>query len=195
MLKTSETERRDVEAKLADAEFTIASLQASKASLQSMLNQSIKETDFGKQARQACEEEIAIHRQRSEENLARKQHDYKSKSSLLRFFRWKEKDVDPVVLQGAVAFWGATGEKERTGLSNRSSKETRKTISKAIIKDGCGGELQAELEKDVVKKKRFNVFELAKLSDLESKFNSEATQLCYRIFIVMRRRQRTNRGA
>ena len=68
MLKTSETERRDVEAKLADAEFTIASLQASNASLQSMLNQSIKETDFGKQARQACEEEITILRQRSTVN-------------------------------------------------------------------------------------------------------------------------------
>jgi hypothetical protein len=185
MLKNSENEWREVEAKLADAEFTIASLQASKASLQSMLNQSIKETDFGKQARQACEEEITILRQRSgeileskeklvQENVARKQHEYKSKSSLLRSFRWKEKDADPVVLQGVVAFGGATGEKERTGSSNRSSKDIRKTILKAIIKDGFGGELQAELEKDVVKKKRFNVFELAKLSDLESKFNSEA---------------------
>ncbi len=86
----------------------------------------------------------------------------------------EEKDVDPVVLQGAVAFWGATGEKERTVSNNRSSKDTRKTILKAVFKDGLGGELQAELEKDVVKKKRFNVFELAKLSDLESKFNSEA---------------------
>ena len=185
MLKNSETERREVEAKLADAELTIAGLQASKASLQSMLNESIKETDFGKQARKACEEEITILRQRSGEileskeklvgeNLARKQHEYKSKSSLLRSFRWKEKDVDPVVLQGAVAFWGATGEEKRRGSSNRSSKDTRKTILKAIIKNGFGGELQAELEKDVVKKKRFNVFELAKLSDLESKFNSEA---------------------
>ena len=120
MLKNSETERREVEAKLADAELTIAGLQASKASLQSMLNESIKETDFGKQARKACEEEITILRQRTGEileskeklvgeNLARKQHEYKSKSSLLRSFRWKEKDVDPVVLQGAVAFWGATG--------------------------------------------------------------------------------------
>ncbi len=45
---------------------------------------------------------------------------------------------------------------------------------KVIIKDGFVGELQAELEKDVVKKKRCNVFELAKLSDLESKFNPEA---------------------
>ena len=76
-----------------------------------------------------------------EENIARKQHEYKTKNSLLRSFRWKEKDVDPVVLQGAVAFWGATGEKERTGSSNRSSKDTRKTMLKAIIKEGFGGEL------------------------------------------------------
>ncbi len=76
MLKNSETRRREVEAKLADAEaqleeskFAIASLQASKASLQSTLNQSIKETDFGKQARQACEEEITILRQTSGEML------------------------------------------------------------------------------------------------------------------------------
>ncbi len=31
-----------------------------------------------------------------------------------------------------------------------------------------------ELEKDVLKTKRFKVFDLAKLTDLESKFNSEA---------------------
>lgn len=192
MLNTSEIQRREVEAKLADAEakleeskLAIASLQASKATLQNTLNQSIQETDYCKQARLAFEEEITILRQRSgeiletnekltEENIARKQHKYKTKNSLLRSFQWKEKDVDPVVLEGAVAFWGATGKKQIAGSSDRSSKETRKSILKAIIRDGFGGELQAELEKDVVKKKRFNVFELAKLSDLESKFNSEA---------------------
>jgi hypothetical protein len=78
---------------------------------------------------------------------------------LLRSFKWKEKDVDPVVLEGAVAFWGATGKKQTEGSSDRSSKDTRKTILKAIIRDGFGGELQAELEKDVLKKKRFNVYE------------------------------------
>ncbi len=50
----------------------------------------------------------------------------------------------------------------------------RKSILKAIIKDGFEGELQADLEKDMVKKKRSKVFDLAKLADLESKFNSEA---------------------
>ena len=176
MLNISETQRREVEAKLADAQakleesnLAIASLQATQASLQNTLNQSIQETDYCKQARVAFEEEITILRQRSgeilednakleEENLARKQHEYKTKNSLLRSFKWKEKDVDPVVLQGAVGFWGSTGKKQTEGSSDRSSKETRKNILKAIIKYGFGGELQAELEKDAVKKKRFNVF-------------------------------------
>jgi hypothetical protein len=193
MLNTSEIQRREVEATLADAEakleeskFAIASLQASKSTLQNTLNQSIHKTDYCKQARLAFEEEITILGQRSgeeiletneklvEENIAREQHKYKTKNSLLRSFQWKEKDADPVVLEGAVAFGGATGEKQIAGSSDRSFKDTRKSILKAIIRDGFGGELQAGLEKDVVKKNRFNVLELAKLSDLESKFNSEA---------------------
>ncbi len=53
MLDISETERRNAEAKLADAEakleeskFAIASLRTSKAALQNTLNQSIQETDY-----------------------------------------------------------------------------------------------------------------------------------------------------
>ncbi len=122
MLNISETQRSEVGAKLADAEakleerkFAIASLQASKAALQNTLNQSIQETDYFKQARLAFEEEITILRQRSgeiletneklvDENITRKQHEYNSKYSLLWSFKWKEKGVDPVVLEGAVAF-------------------------------------------------------------------------------------------
>ncbi len=73
MLSTSEIQRREVEAKLADAEakleeskFVIASLQTSKATLQNTLNQSIQETDYCKQARLAFEEEITILRQKKE---------------------------------------------------------------------------------------------------------------------------------
>ncbi len=57
MLNNSETRRKEVEAKLVDAELkleeskaVIASLQLSKATLEDTLNQSIQETDFGKQA-------------------------------------------------------------------------------------------------------------------------------------------------
>ncbi len=63
MLNISETQRRELGAKLADAEakleeskFVIASLQASKAALQNTLYyQSIQETDYCKQARLAFE--------------------------------------------------------------------------------------------------------------------------------------------
>jgi hypothetical protein len=51
-------------------------------------------------------------------------------------FRWKEKDVNTVVLDGAVAFWGTAAEKDSTGTNTRTSKETRKNIMKAILKDG-----------------------------------------------------------
>jgi hypothetical protein len=141
---------------------------------------------MGKLIQQVCVEEITPFRQRSDEiqetlesmkleKLSRKQqHEYKAGNSLIRSFRWKEKDMYPGVLDGAVAFGGATAEKGSTGASARTSKKTHKNIMKAIIKDGFEGELiQSELEKDVVKKSRFRVFDLAKLSDLESKFDSE----------------------
>jgi hypothetical protein len=81
----------------------------------------MKETGIGHRARLSYEEEISLLRQRSgvimdclesleEEKISRKQNEYKAKSSLLRSFRWKEKDVDPVVVQGAIAFWAATVE-------------------------------------------------------------------------------------
>ncbi len=134
----SETQRRDAEAKLAyseakleESKFAIASLQASKAALQNTLNQSIQETNYSKQARLAFEEEITILRQRSgeiletneklvDENIARKQHEYKSKYSLLRSSKWKEKDVDPVVLEGAVALFLGSNQEETNRRIKRS---------------------------------------------------------------------------
>ncbi len=80
-----------------------------------MLQHSIEESDLDKRARQACVEEIILRRHRSgeiqeslhlleEEKRARILHENKARHNLLRSFRWKEKEVDPVVLQGAVAF-------------------------------------------------------------------------------------------
>ena len=158
-LADSEAKRADAEAKLAEREAkllegerVIAGLQDNKVSLQETLKQSMLEINMGKLARQACEEEITLLRKRSgvilesldsleAEKLARKQHHYKAKNSVLRSFQWKEKEIDPVILEGAVAFWAATGEKDCTGTSTRTSKEMRKSILKAIIKDGFEGEL------------------------------------------------------
>ena len=178
--KLTESEQRfhASDAKRIDAEAKLVQREA-------MLQHSIEESDMDKRARQACVEEIILLRHRSgeiqeslhlleEEKQTRIQNEHKARHSLLRSFRWKEKEVDPVVLNGAVAFWGATVDKERRGRGKRTSKEMRKTILKAMFKHGFDGELEAEFEKDVIRKKRWNVFELARLSDLESKFNSEA---------------------
>ena len=138
-LEESEGKLADAEAKLEESQRVIAALQASKASLEDTLQQSINAPDMSRQAREAFEEEITILRQRGgeiqetlesleEEHQERKQHERKAKHSLLRSFRWKERDVDPVVLDGAVAFWGATADKDCTGTSTRTSKEMRKKL-------------------------------------------------------------------
>jgi hypothetical protein len=95
------------DAKLEESERVIVALQARKASLQNTLKDSMEATDIGHRARLAYEAEISLLRQWSgviqdilesleEDKLSRKQNEYKAKSSLLRPFRWKEKDVDPV---------------------------------------------------------------------------------------------------
>jgi hypothetical protein len=147
-LNSSETKRADAEAKLADAESklvereaklkesgpVIVALQASKASLQDTLKVIMKETDIGHRARlrgyfvtptEECGVILDSLESLEEEKVARKQNEYKAKSSQLRSFRWKEKDVDSVVLQGAVAFWTATvGEKDGTvELRKRRAKQ------------------------------------------------------------------------
>jgi hypothetical protein len=126
-LADSEAKRADAEAKLAEREAklaereakflegerVIAGLQDNKVSLQETLKQSMLETNMGKLARQACEEEINLLRKRSgvilesldsleEEKLARKQHHYKAKNSVLRSFQWKEKDTKILFSPGHV---------------------------------------------------------------------------------------------
>ncbi len=95
---------------------------------------------------------------------------------MLQPFQWRERNVDAVVLRGAVAFWAAT---ENPGEiddeeAKRTSSKVRKQILKVIVAQGFNGELQDELEKDFVKRKRFKVVALSKKNDLESKFNGEA---------------------
>ena len=175
----------EAEAKRTAAECKLLERDAMLHESKCALEQSIRETDMGQRARQAYVDEILLLRKRSveiqqnlnlleEEKLTRIRHEYNARRSVLRSFRWKEKDVDPVLLDGAVAFWGSTVLEERTGRGRRTSKDMRKHILKALFKHGFKGELQNELEKELIQKKRWDVFELARLSDLESKFNSEA---------------------
>jgi hypothetical protein len=162
----------------------------------------MKQTGIGHRTRLAYKEEISLLRQRSGgvilyslESLEEKkrylannkQNEYKAKVACYGHSGGRRKMWTLWSCRERSIFWAATGGKDCTGSSCRTSKETRKTILKAIIKeDGFEGELQEELEKNAVKKKRFKVFDLAKLSDLEIKFNSEALgsiAYCETVFI------------
>jgi hypothetical protein len=88
----------------------------------------------------------------------------------------KEMLFDASVLRGAVAFWAATpeGVQDDNDIKKRMSNKARKNILKVLIEQGFNGELHDDLEKAFVKKKRFKVFTLTKISDMESKFGAEA---------------------
>ena len=190
----SETKRVDAETSLREKDVVLQCLQAQhqalqldNARLEARLIVSEKEKAEKQEAWEECKAEIALLRDRGGQLLVtkdvlenadrnRKRREYNCKRSVLRSFKWKEDSVEASVLRGAVAFWGATQDDatEEDELNQRTSREARKKILKAIIDDGFQGELHDELELEFVRKKRFKVFTLAKISDLESKFNGEA---------------------
>ena len=165
----------------------LAVLEADYAGVQVALLNSQNETDEKQEACDAFAAELQELRERSEllqtktaalkqEKRTLKKKEDTAKCSVLRSFQWREQNVDAVVLRGAVAFWAATespGEVDDEEAKRTSSK-VRKQILKVIVAQGFNGELQDELEKDFMKRKRFKVFALSKKSDLESKFNGEA---------------------
>ncbi len=81
---------------------------------------------------------------------------------------------DPDLFRVATAFWGATQDNSETEISTRTTKEMHKKTLKALMKQCFDGELYVEIEKEIMKKVHFKVFKLARLSDLESKFNADA---------------------
>ena len=106
------------------------------------------------------------------DNARRTRVEYNTKRSVLRSFKWNISRVDPDLFRVATAFWGATQDNSET--LGRTTKEMRKKTLKALIKQCFDGELYVEIEKEIMKKVRFKVFKLARLSDLESKFNADA---------------------
>ena len=190
----SETKRVDAETSLREKDVVLQCLQAQHQALQldnarlegRLIVNEIEKAEK-QEAWEECKAEIALLRERGGQLLDkkdvlenadrnRKRREYNCKRSVLRSFKWKEDSVEASVLRGAVAFWGATQDDatEEDELNQRTSREARKKILKAIIDDGFQGELHDELELEFVRKKRFKVFTLAKISDLESKFNGEA---------------------
>ena len=128
-------------------------------------------------------EEIILLRARVEEvmgnvttlkkdNARRQRLEYNTKRSVLRSFKWNISRVDPDLFRVATAFWGAT--QDNSEILGRTTKEMRKKTLKALIKQCFDGELYVEIEKEIMKKVRFKVWKLARLSDLESKFNADA---------------------
>ena len=120
--------------------------------------------------REKVEEVITIKR----DNARRIRVEYNTKRSVLRSFKWNISKVDPDLFRVATAFWGATQDNSETEISTRTTKEMRKKTLKALMKQCFDGELYVEIEKEIMKKVRFKVFKLARLSDLESKFNADA---------------------
>ena len=106
------------------------------------------------------------------DNARRTRVEYNTKRSVLRSFKWNISRVDPDLFRVATAFWGATQDNSET--LGRTTKEKRKKTLKALIKQCFDGELYVEIEKEIMKKVRFKVWKLARLSDLESKFNADA---------------------
>ena len=106
------------------------------------------------------------------DNARRTHKEYNTKRSVLRSFKWNISRVDPDLFRVATAFWGATQDNSET--LGRTTKEMRKKTLKALIKQCFDGELYVEIEKEIMKKVRFKVWKLARLSDLESKFNADA---------------------
>jgi hypothetical protein len=106
------------------------------------------------------------------DNARRTRVEYNTKRSVLRSFKWNISRVDPDLFRVATAFWGAT--QDNSEILGRTTKEMRKKTLKALIKQCFDGELYVEIEKEIMKKVRFKVWKLARLSDLESKFNADA---------------------
>ncbi len=78
--------------------------------------------------------------------------------------------MDSDLFRVATAFWGATQDNSKTEISTRTTKEMRKNNLKALMKQCFDGELYVKIEKEIMKKVRFKVFKLARLSDLEKTY-------------------------
>jgi hypothetical protein len=196
LLETLETQHTNAQAEHADCSVLLQTVQAEHAALHALhvrqqlvlANSETERQEERQEASDAFQLEIARLRENNEslvlqttslklERNALKKKESNAKRSVLRSFQWREDKVDASVLRGAVGFWGATSElvgddadEEQKRMSNRA----RKNILKVIIEQGFNGELHDDMEKAFVKKKRFKVFALTKMSDLESKFGGEA---------------------
>ena len=98
-----------------------------------------------------------------------------TKKAVLRAFGWKHATADPTLLRAACGFWDASAECTECGDS-RSSLKRRMDLWIKLTCEGFNGRVHDVLEKIFVARNKFNVVELCRKSDVESKFNGCALQ-------------------
>ena len=97
------------------------------------------------------------------------------KRSVLRAFGWEQSTADPTMLRAACGFWKGTMECMECGDS-RTSLKRRMDIWMHVTNHGFNGRVHDVMEKKYLARNKFNVVELCRKSDVESKFNSCALQ-------------------
>ena len=99
--------------------------------------------------------------------------------SVLAAFNWKKETADPLLLEAACALWNALGERDESVEycegQQRVSCLARKIAWKKITLEGWNGDMEKQLEKEFILKKRLSALSLTKTSDMESKFNVKVT--------------------
>ena len=113
--------------------------------------------------------EIAVTRESERIN------DYNIKRVILKAFGWEQATADPTMLRAACGFWKGTAECTDCG-DTRTSFKRRMDIWIYLTNHGFNGRVHDVMNKTFMVKNKFNVVELCRKSDVESKFNSCALQ-------------------
>ena len=106
-----------------------------------------------------------------------------TRKAVSRAFGWNPLKVDPTLLRAACGFWAGTvecsqtcGENKEDVVEPRSSLKRRIEIWTNLTCHGFQGRVMETLEKEFFKRKKFNVVEICRKSDVDSQFNAVALQ-------------------
>jgi hypothetical protein len=105
--------------------------------------------------------------------------DRDNEKCVLRAFGWTKLKADPVLLRAACGFWSATVHcttncDDTTDIGDaRVSLKRRREIWINLTCHGFEGRVMASLEKQFFERKKFNVVEICRKSDVESQFNAD----------------------
>ena len=117
-----------------------------------------------------------IRRKLSEQQAAREGTQAKernAKRSVLKAFGWNQETANPTLLRAACGFWNATAECMECGDS-RTSLKRRMDLWITLTSEGFNGRVIDIMEKQILERKKFNVVEICRKSDVDSQFNGRA---------------------